>query len=153
MITERQVKGNLFIYCLFQICNIALAVLGFFTMAISIYLVTLTKSLNTFNFLFFVFGILLIILSYYGCKLRNSPFGNFVYSIVLTAIFLADFILTIFLFIDKEELIKWVMKRYNTDKESYDQVRSMVDKNIDIVHNLLLAILLLFVYYIIIYSS
>jgi hypothetical protein len=147
MITDKEVRGNILIYCFFQIANIALAVLGFFTFSISIYLIGFTKTLDTFNILFFVFGVVLIILSYYGCKLRNSPFGNFVYSIVLSVIFVFDLILTTALFVDRDKIVDWVMENYTEDKDSTEHLKKNLARNLEIVNNLLLIILLIFVSY------
>jgi hypothetical protein len=142
MITDKEIKGNTFIFFLFQICNIALAVLGLFTTALAIYLMTLTKSLNAFNGLFLCFGIILIVLSYFGCKLRNSPLGNYIYSIILTFIFICDMIVTFVLFAYRDEVINWILATYELADNNITQV---VVRNVKTVNDLLLLILLLFV--------
>ena len=58
MLSDQDLRGNIFIYCFFQISNICLFVIGLFTICISIYLVALSKALNYFNSLFFIFGII-----------------------------------------------------------------------------------------------
>lgn len=133
------------IYCLFQICNIALAVLGFFTVSIAVYLITLTKNLNTFNSLFFIFGVALMVLSYFGCKLRDSPTGNLIYSICLSAIFVFYLILTACLFAYRDTVIKWIMSNYDSSESSTQQVKSMMDRNVSIANDLFLLILVLLV--------
>jgi hypothetical protein len=145
MITDKEIKGNTFIFFLFQVCNIALAVLGLFTLAIAIYLITLTKSANAFTILFFVFGTTLIILSYFGCKLRMSPTGNYIYSIILTFMFVCDMISTLILFGYREEVIKWVLSTYNLSAEDASDVNKLVIRNVKTVNDLLMLILLLFV--------
>jgi hypothetical protein len=145
MITDKEIKGNTFIFFLFQVCNIALAVLGLFTTAISIYLITLTKNLNAFNGLFICFGVILIILSYFGCKLRNSPFGNYLYSIILTLIFICDMIVTLVLFSYRDEVISWILDSQKVSDENANDIRKLVTRNVATVNDLLLLILLLFV--------
>jgi hypothetical protein len=142
MITDKEIKGNTFIFFLFQVCNIALTVLGLFTTAIAIYLITLTKDLNAFNGLFLCFGLILIILSYFGCKLRNHPIGNYIYSLILTLIFICDTIVTIVLFAYREEVIGWVLSTYELKDH---EITKIAVRNVNTVNDLLLLILLLFV--------
>jgi hypothetical protein len=145
MITDKEIKGNTCIYFLFQICNVALSVLGLFTIAISIYLIALSKCLNIFNSLFFIFGIILIILSYFGCKLRNSPNGNLIYSIILTFIFICDLIVTIILLFFREILTDWIIQNYDTEEQTLSNATKIVNRNIKTVNDLLLLIVMLFV--------
>jgi hypothetical protein len=142
MITDKEIKGNTFIFFLFQICNIALLVLGLFTTAIAIYLITLTKGLNAFNGLFLFFGLILIVLSYFGCKLRLSPLGNYLYSLILTFIFLCDMVVTFVLFSYREEVINWILSTYELADH---EITKIVVRNVNTVNDLLLLILLLFV--------
>ena len=145
MFSDDEIRGNAFIYFLFQICNIALSVLGFLTLCIAIYLIIVTKNFNPFNIFFLCFGISLMILSYFGCKLKYSPLGNLMYILVLSGIFLMDFIVTIASFFNREKIIEWVMLNYNQDDASIKQAQKIVDKNISTVNDFLLMILFLFV--------
>ncbi len=145
MFSGDDVRGNAFIYFLFQICNIALSILGFGTLCIALYLLLVTKSLNAFSLCFLCFGIGLIILSYFGCNLKYSPFGNLVYIIVLSVIFISDLIVTILSFFYREEVIKWVLLNYEKDEMSIAEATRIVNKNIDTVNYFLLIILFFFV--------
>ena len=145
MITEREIKGNIFIFCLFQISNICLCVLGFFTFAISIYLMVLSKSIDWINIIFFLLGIILIILSYFGFKLRTAPIGNFFYSVILTAIFICDMILTIIVFAGGEEVIDTIMEKYDTSETTKSQIKKTIEKNVQVASDLLLIVLLILV--------
>ena len=145
MFSGDDIRGNAFIYFLFQICNIALSILGFFTICIAIYLMIVTKSFNAFSISFLIFGISLIILSYFGCKLKYSPFGNLVYIIVLSSIFILDLIVTILSFFYREDVIKWVLVNYNQNEMSIAEASRIVNKNISAVNDFLLIIVFLFV--------
>jgi hypothetical protein len=145
MLSDKEIRGNLFIYCFFQISNICLAVLGFFTFSISIYLMVLTKGLNWFDFLFFVFGIVLIVLSYFGCKLRNAPIGNLIYTVALLIIFMFDFMLTVASFVDRDKTIDYIMSNEFAEESTKDEVKKIIGRNLEIVNDLLLIILLIFV--------
>ena len=139
------VKGNAFIYFIFQVCNIALSILGLATIGISAYLIGATKSFNMFSLSFLCFGVALIVLSYFGCYLRYSPFGNLVYMLVLSVIFLCDFMVTIMIFFFKEEIIEKVLHYYNQDDMSIDEATKLVNQNITTVNYFLLIIVILFV--------
>ena len=140
------VSGNIFIYCLFQISNICLSVLGFFTFGISIYLVVLSKSLNFINLIFFFLGVILIVLAYYGCKMRKNPIGNWIYSIILSIIFLLDTIMTCMMLFNTST-IDTVMAAYEVSDTTKEDIRRFINKNIRIVNDLLLIILLVLVRY------
>ena len=148
MISDKNVKGNVVIYFIFQVANICLAVLGFFLLGISIYLMVLSKKLNYFNSLFFVFAIFLILLSYYGCRLREAPFWNLIYSAVLSIIFLFYTVVTVILFIDGDNFVNTILESYETSDETNQEIHKIISKNIQIVDDLLLIILLLFVKFI-----
>jgi hypothetical protein len=141
---EKEIRGNILIYCLFQISNICLAVLGFFTFGISIYLMVLSKSLNFMNILFFFFGVMLIILAYYGCKMRNAPVGNLIYSVILSIIFVLDLIATIWLFTD-DKLVGKIMQAYEVSDETRNEIQKFITKNVKIVNDLLLVIVIVLV--------
>ncbi len=141
---EKEIRGNILIYCLFQISNICLAVLGFFTFGISIYLMVLSKTLNFMNILFFFFGVMLIILAYYGCKMRNAPVGNLIYSVILSIIFVLDSIATIWLFTD-DKLVLNIMKAYEVSDETRIDIQKFIAKNVKIVNDLLLIIVIVLV--------
>jgi hypothetical protein len=141
---EKEIRGNILIYCLFQISNICLAVLGFFTFGISIYLMVLSKSLNFMNILFFFFGVMLIILAYYGCKMRNAPVGNLIYSVILSIIFVLDLIATIWLFTD-DKLVGNIMQAYEVSDETRNEIQKFITKNVKIVNDLLLVIVIVLV--------
>jgi len=145
MFSGDEVRGNAFIYFLFQICNIALSIMGFGTLCISIYLLAITKSFNGFSMSFLSFGIGLMILSCFGCKLKYSPFGNLVYIIVLSAIFVFDLIATILSFFYREDVIKWVLLNYDQDEMSIAEATRIVNKNISTVNDFLLIIVFFFV--------
>ena len=145
MISDKDVKGNVVIYFILQIANICLAVLGFFLLGISIYLMVISKKLNYFNSLFFIFGILLILLAYYGCRLREAPFWNLIYSGILSLIFFFYTVVTIILFIDGDNFVNTILESYETSDETNNQIHKIIAKNIQIVDDLLLIILLLFV--------
>lgn len=145
MFSPDQIRGNIFIYFLFQVCNIALAILGFATLCISVYLLIATKSFNAFSISFLIFGISLIILSYFGCKLKYSPFGNLVYMIILSIIFLLDLTVTILSFFYHDEIIKWVLENYNFDDNSIAEATRLANKNITTVNDFLLIIVFFFV--------
>jgi len=147
MFSGDDVRGNAFIYFIFQICNIAISILGFFTICIAVYLIAITKSLNAFSISFFCFGLGLIVLSYFGCNLKYSPFGNLVYIIALSAIFILDFLVTILSFFYREEVIKWVLIHYDQDEMSIAEATRVVNKNINAVNDFLLIIVFLFVIY------
>jgi len=141
---EKEIRGNILIYCLFQISNICLAVLGFFTFGISIYLMVLSKTLNFMSILFFFFGVMLIILAYYGCKMRNAPVGNLIYSVILSIIFVLDSIATIWLFTD-DKLVLNIMKAYEVSDETRIDIQKFIAKNVKIVNDLLLIIVIVLV--------
>jgi hypothetical protein len=138
------VSGNIFIYCLFQISNICLSVLGFFTFGISIYLVVLSKSLNFINLIFFFLGAILIVLAYYGCKMRNNPIGNWIYSVILTVIFLLDMVMTMMMFF-YSGTVDTLMSSYEVSEETKEDIKKFISKNIRIVNDLLLIIVLILV--------
>jgi hypothetical protein len=138
---EKEIKGNILIYCLFQISNICLSVLGFFTFGISIYLMVLSKSLNFMSIIFFFFGVTLIILAYYGCKMRNAPIGNLIYSVILTVIFVLDMISTIVLLVDSN-VVTNIMSAYDvSDLKTRNDIQKFITINMKIVNDLLLIIL------------
>lgn len=141
MSREKEIKGNVLIYCIFQISNICLAILGLFTFMISIYLMVLSKSLNFMNLIFFFFGLALCVLAYLGCKLRNMPFGNLIYSVTLSIIFIMDLITTLILFTDKN-IVDEIMKAYKLTPESENDIKKFVSKNILIINDLLLTIVI-----------
>lgn len=145
MFSGDDVRGNPFIYFLFQICNIAIAILGFCTICIAVYLIAVTKSFNSFSISFLFFGFGLMILSYFGCNLKYSPFGNLVYTMVLSGIFLLDLIVTILSFFYREETIKWVLVHYDQDEMSIAEATRVVNKNISAVNDFLLILVFLFV--------
>jgi len=145
MFSGENIKGNGFIFFIFQVCNIALAVLGLCTLGISAYLIGATKSLNSFSVSFLAFGAALIVLSYFGCYLRYSPFGNLVYMLILSIIFLCDLFVTILIFLFKDNIIQWVLKNYNQDEMSIDEYTKLVNQNITTVNYFLLIIVFLFV--------
>ncbi len=138
------VSGNIFIYCLFQISNICLSVLGFFTFGISIYLVVLSKSLNFINLIFFSLGVILIVLAYYGCKMRNNPIGNWLYSVILSGIFLLDTLMTLMMFFNSG-MVDTIMSAYEVSEDTKGDIRRFINKNMIIVNDLLLIILLVLV--------
>jgi hypothetical protein len=138
------VSGNILIYCLFQISNICLSVLGFFTFGISIYLVVLSKSLNFINLIFFFLGAILIVLAYYGCKMRNNPIGNWIYSVILTVIFLLDLVMTMMMFF-YSGTVDTLMSSYEVSEETKEDIKKFISKNIRIVNDLLLIIVLILV--------
>jgi hypothetical protein len=142
---KENIKGNTFIYFIFQVCNIALAILGLCTMGISAYLIGATKSLNTFSLSFMAFGASLIILSYFGCNLRYSPFGNLLYMLILSIIFLCDLFATILIFFFKENIIEWVLINYDQNEMSIAEYTKLVNQNITTVNYFLLIIVLIFV--------
>ena len=141
---EKEIRGNILIYCLFQISNICLAVLGFFTFGIAIYLMVLSKSLNFMNMIFFLFGVILIILAYYGCKMRNAPAGNLIYSVILSVIFVLDLVATICLFVDTK-VVANIMQAYDVSDETKNDIQKFIAKNVKIVNDLLLVIVLILV--------
>lgn len=145
MISDKDVKGNVVIYFLLQIANICLAVLGFFLLGISVYLMLLSKKLNYFNSLFFIFSIFLILLCYYGCRLRVAPVWNLIYSTVLSVIFFFYMVLTIILMVDGDNIVNTILESYETSDETRNEIHKIIAKNIKIVNDLLLIILLLFV--------
>jgi hypothetical protein len=147
MFSSDEVRGNIFIFFIFQICNIALAILGFCTILIAAYLIIATKSFNAFSISFLCFGISLIILSYFGCYLKYSPFGNLVYIIILSCIFLCDLIATILTLFYREDVIKWILLNYNQDEMSIAEATKVVNRNITAVNDFLLIIVFLFVYF------
>ena len=149
---EIEIKGNTFIYCFFQISNICLCVLGFFTFGIAIYFITLSRSLNYLNCLFLLFGLILVILSYFGCKLRKAPLGNFFYSVILTIIFLLDFIITIIMLADGNNIIATMMESYETSVTTREEVKKIISMNFIIIRDLLLIVLFIFVNYFHIFS-
>ena len=141
---DEGIEGNRYIFFLFQVCNIGLSILGVLTIIIAIYLIGLTSSLNSMNFFIFVFGIIFIVLSYFGFKLRFSPAGNLLYLTVLSGFFVCDFFLTILVFFRKDSVINWVVEQHK-DSKSINQLKSMISLNLDIANSFLLVILLLFV--------
>ncbi len=145
MFSGDDVRGNAFIYFLFQICNIAIAILGFCTICIAVYLIILTKSFNAFSICFLCFGFSLIVLSYFGCNLKYSPFGSLVYILVLSGIFLLDSIATILSYFYREDVIKWVLINYDQNEMSIAEASRVVNKNISAVNEFLLIIVFLFV--------
>jgi len=145
MFSGDDVRGNTFIYFIFQICNIGLAILGFCTLCIAVYLLAVTKSFNAFSISFLCFGISLIILSYFGCNLKYSPFGNLIYIIALSVIFILDFIVTILSFFYREQIIKWILFYYDQDEMSIAEATRLVNRNISAVNDFLLIIVFLFV--------
>ena len=145
MFSGENIKGNTFIYFIFQVCNIALAIFGLLTIAISTYLIGVTKSLNIFSLSFLVFGIALIILSYFGCYLRYSPFGNLVYMLILSGIFLCDFFTTMLIFMFEDDVINWVLVHYDQNEMSIAEYTKLVISNITTVNYFLLIIVGLFV--------
>ncbi len=147
MISDKNVKGNIVIYFFLQIANICLAVLGAFLFVISIYLMVLSKKLNYFNSLFFIFSVFFILLSYYGCQLRVAPVWNLVYSGVLSIIFFFYMIVTLILFLDGDDIINTILESYETSEDTKAEIRKIIAKNIQIVNDLLLIILLLLVKY------
>jgi len=147
MNSNKNVKGNVIIYFFLQIANICLAVLGFFLLGISVYLMILSKKLNYFNSLFFIFSIFFILLSYYGCQLRVAPVWNLIYSTVLSVVFFFYMVLTVILFIDGESIVNTILESYETSDETRNEIHKLISKNIRIVNDLLLIILLLFVKY------
>lgn len=147
MNSNKNVKGNVIIYFFLQIANICLAVLGFFLLGISVYLMILSKKLNYFNSLFFIFSIFFILLSYYGCQLRVAPVWNLIYSTVLSVVFFFYMVLTVILFIDGEGIVNTILESYETSDETRNEIHKLISKNIRIVNDLLLIILLLFVKY------
>jgi hypothetical protein len=118
--------------------------MGFFTFGISIYLMVLSKSLNFMNILFFFFGVMLIILAYYGCKMRNAPVGNLIYSVILSIIFVLDLIATIWLFTD-DKLVGKIMQAYEVSDETRNEIQKFITKNVKIVNDLLLVIVIVLV--------
>lgn len=142
---EIDIKGNSFIYCFFQLSNICLFVLGLFTLGVAIYFMVLSKKLNFLNCVFFIFGLILCVLSYYGCKLRNAPTGNYIYSVILSVIFFLDMIFTLITLYDTQKIANIIMKEYNTDDETKAQVSKLVTMNMKIIGDLLLIILFIFV--------
>lgn len=147
MNSNKNVKGNVIIFFFLQIANICLAVLGFFLLGISVYLMILSKKLNYFNSLFFIFSIFFILLSYYGCQLRVAPVWNLIYSTVLSVVFFFYMVLTVILFIDGESIVNTILESYETSDETRNEIHKLISKNIRIVNDLLLIIVLLFVKY------
>jgi hypothetical protein len=147
MNSNKNVKGNVIIFFFLQIANICLAVLGFFLLGISVYLMILSKKLNYFNLLFFIFSIFFILLSYYGCQLRVAPVWNLIYSTVLSVVFFFYMVLTVILFIDGESIVNTILESYETSDETRNEIHKLISKNIRIVNDLLLIIVLLFVKY------
>ena len=145
MFSGDDVRGNAFIYFLFQICNIAISVLGFCTICIAVYLIAVTKSFNVFSISFMCFGLSLMVLSYFGCNLKYSPFGSLVYIIALSGIFVLDLVVTILSFFYREDVIKWVLVHYDQDDMSIAEATRVVNKNISAVNDFLLIIVFLFV--------
>ncbi len=142
---KREIKGNLLIYCLFQISNICLSVLGFFTFVISVYLMILSKTLNFFNILFFAFGVFLIIIAYYGCKMRNAPIGNLIYTVILSSVFLLFSIVLIIFQFDKSTVINTIVTTYELTEDAKVDIVKFISKNVEIVNDLLLIICSIFV--------
>lgn len=145
MLSDKGLRGNMLIYCLFQMSNICLAVLGFMTFVLSIYLMVITSQFGVLNLLFMIFGIILMILSYFGCKLKNAPYGNLIYSIILSAIFIFDLAITITSFIDRDLTIDYVLKNSEVDENSRRQIKILLTRNLKIVNELLLVIVVILV--------
>jgi hypothetical protein len=146
MDNDKRIEGNAFIFFIFQICNFGLAILGLLTIAISIYLITLIKSFSVFNFFIMVFGIIFIILAYFGFKLRFSLAGNLLYLLVLSGFFICDLILTILVFYFKDTVLNWVMENNKDSLLSINELRRVLSTNLDIANSFLVVVLLLFVY-------
>jgi len=158
---ENEVQGNILIYFMFQISNYSLSVLGFFTLCVTIYLTVLTKSLNWFNFYFFLFGFGLIALSVVGCYLKHSVYINFIYCIILTVLFGLDCLVTLIMFIDKELIMEWIIESEasmtsnpDTTKETLANVKIIIEANLKIANTIFLIILCIFVWllYILIFT-
>jgi hypothetical protein len=133
-----EIEGNASIYFIFSVCNICLLVLGLTIIGISIYLMLLTSGINTFDMLLIFLGILLLGNAIFGFKVRISIRWSFIYSLIVTSLFVFDIFLTFSVVDNTETILNWVIE----DKEknlssSIDQVKQAVRRNINIMDNLL----------------
>jgi uncharacterized membrane protein YjgN (DUF898 family) len=76
--------------------------------------------------------------------MRNAPAGNLIYSVILSVIFVLDLIATICLFVDTT-VVANIMQAYDVSDETKNDIQKFIAKNVKIVNDLLLVIVLILV--------
>ena len=77
---------------------------------------------------------------------------NLVYSTILSVLFVIDVIVTMVMFIDKDLILDWIVKKEielskdsDKTKVGMDAITKVVDNNLNIANSIFLIILLIFV--------
>jgi hypothetical protein len=133
-----EIEGNVLIYFIFSVCNICLLVLGLTTIGISIYMMFLISWINTFDILLICLGILLFGNAIFGFKVRISIRWSLVYSLMVTSLFVFDIFLTYSVVDNTETILNWAIEDKEKNLSStIDQVKHTVNRNINIMNDLL----------------
>ena len=132
--------GNWLIFFMFRILNSILFLVGVGIFAISIYLFALTKHVNKFNSSFIIIAIAICGLSVWSWNMKKSPYTLWLYLGIIFVLFISEFILTIALLVNRDELIQWATD--NSDNETQSDIQEMeklMNENLKITSYVLLG--------------
>ena len=132
------------IFFFFRILNSWLFIVGVGVFALSIYLYALTKHVNYFNSSFILIAIGICMLSVWSWYMKKSQYTLWLYLVIIFALFLSEFLLTIALLVNKDEVVEWATENADSEtKEDIQEMEKLMSNNIKTTSYILLATSLL----------
>ena len=127
-------EGNTCLFLLFIVTNACQLVAALGIVGLGAYCVDLTSSINTIAILFFVIGILPVIISVWGCSLRKSIAFLGVYLVINAVLLFVQLVFTIVFFVDEDKLINLAADKMKGDsQQEIEQIRKKIHENLTIV--------------------
>ena len=114
-------EGNTCLFVIFIIFNLLMFLSALGLMGCAIYLFVFTKDANPFNITFLAVSFVLLLFSGIAFKLRRSVHLLGFYLFILTIIFMAQLIITVLIFTNKDKMMEWARTHMDSQK-SIDEI-------------------------------
>ena len=114
--------------------------LGVAVFAMSIYLYILTNTLNRFNSIFMIISLVIITLSITSWYMKKSLYTLCLYLVILFSLFIAQFIMTIALLMERDNVVEWAVANASEESgESIEELKILMHDNVRLTTFVLLV--------------